>query len=172
MSLPLFITKEILLSMMETFTVYDSPFGLLRIEYDGDCIIGIKKERGEALDRGERTAFTEEVVRQLEEYFVGKRQTFDFPYEVRGTAFQLKVWEALRQIPYGEIRSYKDIAVAVGSPKASRAVGMANNKNPILLVVPCHRVIGADGRLVGYGAGLEMKESLLEMERVISARNK
>lgn len=102
---------------------------------------------------------------QLQEYFQGKRMIFDFPFKLSGTEFQKKVWTTLCDIPYGETRSYKDIAKAVGNPKASRAVGMANNKNPISIVVPCHRVIGADGKLVGYGNGLDMKQKLLELEK-------
>lgn len=89
------------------------------------------------------------------EYLNGKRKTFDIKYEINGTEFQKKVWEELTHIPYGETSTYKEIAVAVGNPKASRAVGMANNKNPISIVVPCHRVIGSDGKLVGYAGGFE-----------------
>jgi len=89
---------------------------------------------------------------------------FDFKYDLQGTDFQKKVWHALEQIPYGETRSYKDIATAIGNAKASRAVGMANNRNPITIAVPCHRVIGSSGKLVGYAGGLEMKEKVLELE--------
>ncbi len=102
---------------------------------------------------------------QVCEYVKGIRKTFDFPYELHGTEFQKKVWNALCQIPYGETRTYKQIAAAVGSPKANRAVGMANNRNPIMVVVPCHRVIGTDGALIGYAGGLDMKKALLELER-------
>lgn len=105
------------------------------------------------------------VFRQLDEYFLGRRKEFDFPIRMKGTPFQQKVWAALLEIPYGETRSYKDIAEAVGSPKAYRAVGMANNANPIFIAVPCHRVIGANGSLVGYGGGLDMKKALLELEK-------
>ena len=104
-------------------------------------------------------------MRQLDEYFAGTRTEFAFPYRLNGTPFQEKVWEALRHIPYGETRTYKDIAIAIGHPKAFRAVGRANNANPIFIAIPCHRVIGADGSLVGYGGGLEMKKALLELER-------
>lgn len=101
---------------------------------------------------------------QLEEYLSGKRRTFDIPISPDGTEFQIKVWEVLDTIPYGATRSYKWVAEKVGSPKACRAVGMANNRNPISIILPCHRVIGADGKLVGYGGGLNIKETLLALE--------
>ena len=94
----------------------------------------------------------------------GKRKSFDLPLKPEGTEFQKKVWNALLDIPYGETRSYKDIAVAIGNPKACRAVGMANNRNPISIIIPCHRVIGANGSLVGYGGGLPIKIELLNLE--------
>ena len=102
---------------------------------------------------------------QLLEYFEGKRTAFDLPLDLRGTPFQLEVWRALLAIPYGETRSYAEIARAVGRPAAVRAVGAANGANPIAIVVPCHRVIAADGSLGGYGGGLELKARLLAMER-------
>ena len=105
-----------------------------------------------------------EVKRQLNEYFRGERKKFDLPLALCGTPFQLKVWEALQTIPYGETRSYKEIAIQVGSPKGCRAVGMANNKNPIPIIIPCHRVVGGNGKLVGYAGGLDKKEYLLEVE--------
>jgi O-6-methylguanine DNA methyltransferase len=101
---------------------------------------------------------------ELEEYFAGKRRRFDFPLDLRGTDFQLACWRALLAIPYGETRSYRDLARAVGKPQAFRAVGMANNRNPIAVVVPCHRVIASDGTLCGYGGGLDVKRKLLELE--------
>lgn len=107
----------------------------------------------------------QEAYRQLAEYFNGVRKTFDLPLAVKGTEFQMKVWTALTEIPYGQTRTYGQIAAAVGNPKASRAVGMANNRNPLALFIPCHRVIGSDGRLVGFGGGLHIKKYLLEMER-------
>ena len=97
--------------------------------------------------------------------FTGIGKSFDLPLNPRGTVFQQQVWKALYDIPYGETRSYKQIAESIGNPKAVRAVGMANNRNPILIVVPCHRVIGANGKLVGYGAGIEKKEFLLKLEK-------
>ncbi len=150
--------------MEQGYAIYDTPVGLIRIEYRGANITRLKKTTDDTQDRGSSTPLTDEVNRQLKEYFDGKRKEFDFPYEMNGTAFQKSVWEALCAIPYGETRSYKDIAVAVGNAKASRAVGMANNKNPIAIAVPCHRVIGANGKMVGYASGLDMKEALLRLE--------
>jgi O-6-methylguanine DNA methyltransferase len=109
-------------------------------------------------------------VRELEEYFAGKRREFSFPLDLRGTNFQLACWRALLAIPYGETRSYAAMARAVGKPKAFRAVGMANNRNPIAIVVPCHRVIASDGTLCGYGGGLEVKRKLLELEGALTKR--
>ncbi len=105
-----------------------------------------------------------EVQRQLQEYFAGERRKFDLPLSPEGTDFQLRCWNALLQVPYGETRSYGDIARFVGSPKGFRAVGMANNRNPIAIIIPCHRIIGCDGRLVGFGGGLAVKKFLLELE--------
>jgi O-6-methylguanine DNA methyltransferase len=107
-------------------------------------------------------------VDELEEYFVGKRRAFTFPLDLRGTDFQLACWRALLAIPYGETRSYADIARAVGKPNAFRAVGMANNRNPVAIVVPCHRVIASDGTLCGYGGGLDVKRKLLELEGALT----
>lgn len=106
-----------------------------------------------------------EAVRQIGEYFAGTRRTFTLPLEPAGTPFQLAVWEALRRIPYGQTRTYGEIARQVGRPSACRAVGMANNRNPIVIAIPCHRVVGADGRLVGFAGGLEVKSQLLQLER-------
>ena len=105
---------------------------------------------------------------ELEEYFSGGRREFTFSIDLRGTDFQLACWRALLAIPYGETRTYADIARAVGKPTAFRAVGMANNRNPIAIVVPCHRVIASDGTLCGYGGGLEVKRKLLELEGALS----
>ena len=102
---------------------------------------------------------------QLQEYFDGRRHRFDLPLEPVGTKFQRRVWDALLEIPYGETRSYKDIAVAIGNPKASMAVGGANGSNPLPIVIPCHRVIGSNGQLIGYGGGLPVKRHLLDLER-------
>jgi O-6-methylguanine DNA methyltransferase len=107
-------------------------------------------------------------LRELQEYFARKRRKFTFPLDLRGTDFQQACWHALLAIPYGETRTYADIARAVGKPNAFRAVGMANNRNPIAIVVPCHRVIASDGTLCGYGGGLEVKRKLLELEGALS----
>lgn len=105
---------------------------------------------------------------QLEEYFAGERREFSFPLDLRGTDFQIACWRSLLAIPYGETRTYGDIARAIDKPKAFRAVGMANNRNPIAIVVPCHRVIASNGTLCGYGGGLEVKRKLLELEGALS----
>jgi methylated-DNA-[protein]-cysteine S-methyltransferase len=106
-----------------------------------------------------------EFLRQLEEYFEGKRARFDIPLDVTGTAFQMAVWSELQRIPYGETRSYGEIAARIGKPRAARAVGMANHDNPIAVVIPCHRVVGRDGSLTGYAGGLHLKEELLSLEQ-------
>lgn len=106
-----------------------------------------------------------EIVQQLSEYFDGKRKQFELPLDVEGTAFQKSVWNELLRIPYGETRSYGDIAKAVGKPAAARAVGMANHHNPVAIVIPCHRVVGQNGSLTGYAGGLHLKEQLLSIER-------
>jgi O-6-methylguanine DNA methyltransferase len=112
----------------------------------------------------------ERYAAELAEYFAGHRRQFAFPLDLRGTDFQIACWRALLAIPYGETRSYADIARAVDSPKAFRAVGMANNRNPIAIVVPCHRVIASDGKLCGYGGGLDVKRMLLELEGALAGR--
>jgi methylated-DNA-[protein]-cysteine S-methyltransferase len=111
------------------------------------------------------TPLIQQAAAQLAEYFDGRRKTFDLPLVLRGTAFQTAVWEALQSIPIGVTRSYKAVAAQMGNPKACRAVGMANNRNPIVIIVPCHRVIGEDGRLTGYGGGLLVKQFLLDLEK-------
>ena len=135
--------------------------------------IGIAEEDGAITDivfktidcPVEETELIRETKRQLDEYFAGKRKDFDVPTRLNGTEFQKQVWLALRDIPYGKTASYKDIAAAVGCPKGYRAVGMANNRNPISIIYPCHRVVGSDGSLTGYGGGLDVKAKLLELER-------
>ena len=151
---------------MKKIAIYHSPVGAIQLEYEDGVVTALKN--AEAGAKGEPPgALAELVFRQLDEYFAGTRTAFAFPYRLHGTPFQKKVWQALRQIPYGETRSYKDIAEAIGHPKAFRAVGMANNANPIFIAIPCHRVIGANGSLVGYGGGLEMKKALLELEKKV-----
>lgn len=111
------------------------------------------------------TPLLRQTVRELEEYFAGTRRDFTLPLSPAGTPFQQTVWTALRTIPYGQTRTYKQIAVQIGCPTACRAVGMANNRNPIAVVVPCHRVVGSSGTLTGYAGGLDVKEHLLELEK-------
>lgn len=112
-----------------------------------------------------RNSVTELAAKQIEEYFDGKRKSFDVPHKLCGTEFQIKVWEQLKSIPYGETAAYSDVAEAIGNRFASRAVGMANNKNKLPIIIPCHRVIGKNGSLVGYAGGLDIKEKLLKLEK-------
>ena len=111
------------------------------------------------------TCILADTTKQLEEYFAGKRNDFDLPFDIEGTVFQTQVWKALSKIPYGKTVSYSDIAKKINNPKAVRAVGSANGKNPLCIIVPCHRVIAADGTLGGYSGGLDIKTKLLELER-------
>ena len=149
-----------------TYYIYDSPFGKITIESDGQAITSVKTQsHTEPIGEKKASTLTDIAAIQLDEYFAGKRKKFDIPLNPHGTAFQLSVWKALQAIPYGKTRSYKQIAQAIGNPKACRAVGLANNKNPIWIIIPCHRVIGADGALTGYGGGLKMKEKLLAIEK-------
>lgn len=146
------------------YAIYPFPLGNLKIGYRDGSVTLLTRTEEPAGEEG-RTELTDQVFRQVMEYLDGRRRQFDFPYALHGTTFQEKVWRALCAIPYGETRTYGEIAAAVGSPKAARAVGMANHQNPILIAVPCHRVVGANGRLVGYGCGLDMKEALLKLEK-------
>lgn len=154
---------------MDSCAIYPFPFGQLKIGYRDNAVTLLTRTSEPARGEG-RTALTDRVFQQMMEYLNGQRRAFDFPYTLRGTAFEQKVWQALCAIPYGETRTYGEIAAAVGSPKACRAVGRANHCNPILIAVPCHRVIGADGKLVGYGGGLDMKEFLLQLEKKFAGR--
>jgi O-6-methylguanine DNA methyltransferase len=138
-----------------------SEKGLVRLEFQ-DRVQKMKS----GIELTEDEASLAPYVLELDEYFNGKRREFSFPLDLRGTVFQLACWNALLTIPYGETRSYADIARAIGHPQAYRAVGMSNNRNPIAIVVPCHRVIASSGSLCGYGGGLDLKRKLLELERV------
>jgi O-6-methylguanine DNA methyltransferase len=129
---------------------------------------GARTTRRKAVQFLESNLEMEAYTRELQEYFAGKRKRFTFPLDLRGTEFQIACWRALLEIPHGETRTYADIARAVGKPHGFRAVGMANNRNPIAIVVPCHRVIASDGTLCGYGGGLEIKRKLLELEGALS----
>lgn len=155
---------------MINVTYFDSPVGRLRIVSKNNSLTMIVLDHHEpAFDcpfTTENTPLHNEAAKQLGEYFDGTRTQFDLPLAPEGTPFQQKDWEALRSIPYGTTCSYKDIAEAIGCPKGFRAVGMANNKNPIMIVIPCHRVIGADGSLTGYDGGIHIKKFLLEHEGV------
>lgn len=148
-----------------THFVYQTPLGRLTIASDGAALTAIAF--GEEKLAGERraTELTNRAANQLQEYLAGKRRAFDLPLAPAGTEFQKRVWAALVDIPYGETRSYSDIAAAIGNPRACRAVGGANNKNPLAIVVPCHRVVGANGALVGYASGTKIKAFLLDLER-------
>ncbi len=151
-----------------------TPIGILCIEAGEEAITALYFDReyeerynlAEArfLERPE-TDLLKKAGDQLIEYFHGKRKVFDLPLKPAGTEFQKKVWEALCTIPYGQTRSYGEIAAQIGNPKACRAVGGANNKNPIMIFIPCHRVIGADGSLVGFGGGLYAKKYMLDLEK-------
>ncbi len=155
---------------MSGFAIYESPFGPIRMDYEGEVLVRLRTVEP-TVQTGERTELTDRAMEQLREYFSGQRKQFELPYELRGTEFQKKVWAALEAIPYGQTRSYREIAQAVGNPKAVRAVGAANGKNPMWIVVPCHRVIGADGGLTGYAGGVELKRALLELEqRTVNGR--
>ena len=146
------------------FAVYNTKIGKLKIEYDSDAITGITSAKNEK-EQGIRSELSDKTALQLEEYFDGKRKEFDISIKLIGTEFQKKVWNELLKIPYSETVSYKDIAINTGNPKACRAVGMANHNNPILIIVPCHRVINENKKLGGYALGLDLKRRLLELEK-------
>jgi len=137
-----------------------SSKGLLRLEFEGR----VQKFDSKTIALQESRPALAPCIRELNEYFAGTRRAFTVPLDLRGTDFQLRCWRALLDIPYGETRTYRDIARAIGHPQAFRAVGMANNRNPIAIIVPCHRVIASDGTLCGYGGGLDLKRKLLDME--------
>ena len=157
--------------------IIDSPVGPLLLQASADgltrCLFveasGADVEAPPApVDRAE-IAVLDQAEAELGEYFAGDRTGFDVPLELRGTPFQLDVWAQLRAIPHGATASYGDLARNLGNPQASRAVGMANNKNPVAIIVPCHRVVGADGSLTGYAGGLDRKRLLLDLEAGIGA---
>ncbi len=144
-----------------------SPLGEMTLsEENGALILCYLGEGAPGKLIGDRrdTPLLLQAERELKEYFAGARREFSLPLDLRGTDFQRQVWQALREIPYGETRTYGDIAARTGNPHACRAVGMANHKNPLLIVIPCHRVIGASGALTGFGAGMDVKEKLLRLE--------
>ena len=149
-------------------TIYESAIGPLEIRGTEKGIRSIRFYKGDNSQEDVSVpAVLAECVQQLGEYFMGERTEFSFPLDECGTKFQRKVWSALRKIPFGETRSYKDIGEEISNPRASRAVGGANHRNDIVIAVPCHRVIGTGGRLVGFGGGLWRKKWLLEHERQV-----
>jgi methylated-DNA-[protein]-cysteine S-methyltransferase len=154
----------------------ESPIGRLRLVAEGGALVGVLMEEHAhapvwAAVARDGEPVLDEAVRQLTAWFAGDRTSFELPLRPKGTPFQLAVWKALREIPYGETRSYREVAGGLELPKAVRAVGAANGRNPISIVVPCHRVIGASGALTGYGGGLERKRWLLAHEREVVARS-
>jgi len=157
---------------MKTTYYYKSPIGILKLVCFKDKLVSITFVDSYENNPKELTDIILTCKKQLDKYFIGKLKKFDIPilFE-KGTCFQKSVWKALLDIPFGETRSYKDIAIKIGNSKAIRAVGGANNKNPISIVVPCHRVIGSNGKLVGYASGLENKEWLLTHEKKYRMNN-
>lgn len=155
---------------MNTFCHLESPIGRLLLTSDGTVLTGLYMEPSRSVQsidgwtQDAAIAPLAETVRQLSQYFEGTRREFDLPLRMAGTAFQQRVWRELTEIPYGTTWSYGELAKRIGKPSASRAVGLANGRNPISILVPCHRVIGADGSLTGYGGGLERKRWLLAHE--------
>lgn len=154
---------------MESY-VFNSPIGAWKLCGEGGRITGLSLVSGDACgahgkSHEKHSDLLYEAYRQLMEYFRGERMTFDLPLECHGTPFQQKVWRELQKIPYGEVRSYQDIALGIGNGKAVRAVGQANNKNPIMIIVPCHRVIHKNGDITGFGCGTEVKKYLLDLEK-------
>lgn len=149
---------------MENSIVIITPVGPLTLVADDKALTAVRFG-GKAGKSPAVSPILEQAARELREYFEGTRREFSIPLSPEGTAFQKKVWAALEGIPYGQTRSYKQIAGLVGNDKACRAVGLANNRNPIPIIIPCHRVVGSDGRLTGYAGGVEMKDVLLKLEQ-------
>ncbi|GAB2938139.1 methylated-DNA--[protein]-cysteine S-methyltransferase [Rhodococcus aerolatus] len=157
-----------------THAVLDSPVGPLTVLLDGEALVGLwmaQHRRRASVDLGVRDdAAAAHVAAQLADYFAGERTVFTLDLAPVGTPFDLRVWELLRAIPHGETRTYGDLARALGDPGAAQAVGTANGRNPISIVVPCHRVVGADGSLTGYAGGVATKRALLDLEQPAAAR--
>lgn len=146
---------------------YDTLVGKICLAQEDGFITNLYFKDDWDLDDSEvkETPLIKEAKKQLDQYLAGERKEFDLPLKPQGTEFQQSVWKALEEIPYGETRYYGQIAQSIGNPKAPRAVGLANNRNPISIFIPCHRVIGKNGKLVGYGGGLHIKELLLDLEK-------
>ena len=158
--------------MQLVYMYMDSPVGALKLVAHDHALVAVmwdnedhKRVRLAELIEDHQHPMLLRVKKQLEQYFAGQRQQFDLPLDFQGTDFQQQVWQALLTIPYGETRSYKDIAVQIGNEKAVRAVGAANGRNPISIIAPCHRVIGSSGALVGFAGGLDKKQILLSLEQ-------
>ena len=153
---------------MKSYCYFSSPLGPLTVVEENSAITQL--HIGEALSLPDakrwQTPLLENACQQLEEYFSHKRKVFELPLAPAGTEFQKKAWSGLLTIPYGQTRTYKQMAIAIGCPKGFRAVGLANNKNPIAILIPCHRVIGSNGKLVGYAGGVHLKKFLLELEGI------
>ena len=160
---------------MDKLFFYDTELGRLGIRDDGQNITHVYFG-AENISKDnvviEESDLTKLAYTQIKEYIDGQRTAFDLPLHPNGTGFQVKVWKSLTEIPYGETRSYKDIAISIGNENACRAVGMANNKNPIPIIIPCHRVIGSNKKLVGYAGGLDLKQKLLNLEGISVQQNK
>ena len=160
--------------MKLAFMEMASPVGTLKLVANDTALVAVlwenenpKRVRLAELIEQVNHPILLETQKQLNEYFAGKRQQFDLPLDFEGTEFQQKVWQALLTIPFGQTRSYRDIAQQVGNVKAVRAVGAANGKNPISIIAPCHRVVGANGKLIGFAGGLDNKEILLKLEKIV-----
>jgi methylated-DNA-[protein]-cysteine S-methyltransferase len=152
---------------MKNIFFYPTEIGLIGIASEGNAITDLYFP-GESIPKDavvQETELLKEAGRQLQSYLAGELTDFTLPFAPTGTDFQRRVWESLRTIPYGETRSYRELALCTGNTNACRAVGQANHRNPIPIFIPCHRVIGADGKLTGYGGGLEIKTYLLELEK-------
>ncbi|OAL76193.1 glycosyltransferase [Acinetobacter sp. SFB] len=160
--------------MKLAFIEMASPVGILKLVANENALVAVLWENenpkrvrlAELIEQVDHPVLLE-TQKQLTEYFAGKRQQFDLPLDFAGTEFQQKVWQALLTIPFGETRSYRDVAEQIGNVKAVRAVGAANGKNPISIIAPCHRVVGANGKLVGFAGGLDNKEILLKLEKIV-----
>jgi methylated-DNA-[protein]-cysteine S-methyltransferase len=152
---------------MDNAYIYDTAIGRILIADNSEAITRIcfENQINESDYLIIKTELQKEAISQICEYLRGKRKTFDVKTYLKGTDYQMRVWNALLKIPYGKTASYKDIAKIMGNENAARAVGCANNKNPLPIIIPCHRVIGSDGRLTGFGGGIEIKEFLLNLER-------
>ena len=146
-------------------TVIDSPIGKIAVFAENEKLIRLDLKTKERADSAITEKVLSEAEKQLFEYFSGKRKTFELEYEISGTEFQKSVWRELLKIPFGKTKTYGEIAKEIGNPKAGRAVGSACNKNPLPIIVPCHRVIGANGKLTGFACGTEIKEWLLDHEK-------